>query len=180
MSKSLPRKRKTAQEKREAEAARVIGSFLRYWSGLKSSRRGIEKLCALDDVSAVAICSNLNFQAKMSILVSLCLLYLDEQRKKRKDSIRRVFARCLEINAQWRNVVVHNSYLLQKDGGLRFARMFAKREVKIVKFTRTSEEFESMEFLIVKLAQLIETIVDAADKYRIRYKNNEVAPTPEV
>ncbi|MGN6309726.1 MAG: hypothetical protein ACTHNN_09235 [Xanthobacteraceae bacterium] len=161
---------------RQSRARETVGHFMQVFNMVEGRLNScIEAICELDTLSGAIICANLNFQAKVSILISLVDLYTSLEPKDWRDSARKTFNRLVTINTDWRNVVAHNQFSCIDDAHIDFSRVQAKRGLKIAEFVKSHDEFHEICLEAVELGNEIVLIVNLAKKNRLEIEEHKIA-----
>lgn len=143
MSQTPKQKASAAELRRDKRAAQIVGRFLLVCNVFEHRmNRALEKLLRLDQIGAGILCANLNFQAKMNIIISMVDVYSEEVPKRHLDSLKKIYNRIFALQTEWRNVVAHTIFRANEDGTIKFHRIQARRSLKIPEYTKTKSEFD--------------------------------------
>jgi hypothetical protein len=174
MPQTLAQKSAAAQKRQLSKSFQIVGEFMQKWNMFEHQLgRHVAALLRLSSLDATILNANLNFQSKFGIIASSIALYSTNAEHKK------TLQRALDIYTDWRNVVAHTIFGPQ-DGGVRFVRIQARRELKIPATVKTYKEFKALfielNALNKDITKLVTTAIEARAGYEA-HKRQKNAPT---
>jgi hypothetical protein len=105
----------------------LVGEFLYHWSYLEHwITEGIKEVLNLESPQSDIILANVSFRDKVSMISTLSHLLLNPINEAKASAAARLFKDIVQFSGNYRNVLMHNSFVPLTGGGIEINRVRAK------------------------------------------------------